>query len=223
MEPVVTKLLEKDLNQVAVYVAIKGTDAVKTRSGVDLKATKWEAADLEKLKALDTELETESQSQASILELIQLADVKDARRREIDLSNSEHAPWYNKAITSFLAVLTVGLVFFMFWKSVSITSTPAATGSLEQAKYRMDSLLTTKWPDSTKAIQAVTQLEMASRAKETAQQIVDLHKEQRSTQKEIILYILGVLSAVLTQVYSYYFGSSRGSARKDETISKLQK
>lgn len=26
---------------------------------------------------------------------------------------------------------------------------------------------------------------------------------------------------VLTQVYSYYFGSSRGSARKDETIAKM--
>jgi len=36
--------------------------------------------------------------------------------------------------------------------------------------------------------------------------------------KEIILYILGVLSAVLTQIYSYYFGSSAGSAAKSHTI-----
>jgi len=36
--------------------------------------------------------------------------------------------------------------------------------------------------------------------------------------KEIILYILGVLSATLTQIYSYYFGSSAGSAAKSHTI-----
>jgi predicted type IV restriction endonuclease len=37
--------------------------------------------------------------------------------------------------------------------------------------------------------------------------------------KEIVLYILGILSAILVQVYSYYFGSSSGSAAKDRTIS----
>lgn len=40
--------------------------------------------------------------------------------------------------------------------------------------------------------------------------------------KEIILYILGVLSAVLTQIYSYYFGSSASSAAKDRTISSIK-
>lgn len=43
----------------------------------------------------------------------------------------------------------------------------------------------------------------------------DLIKEDK---KEIILYILGVLSATLTQIYSYYFGSSAGSAAKQKTI-----
>ena len=40
--------------------------------------------------------------------------------------------------------------------------------------------------------------------------------------KEIILYILGVLSAILTQIYSYYFGSSAGSAEKSRTLAGLQ-
>jgi hypothetical protein len=39
--------------------------------------------------------------------------------------------------------------------------------------------------------------------------------------KEIILYILGVLSAILTQIYSYYFGSSAGSAAKSHTIANI--
>ncbi len=40
--------------------------------------------------------------------------------------------------------------------------------------------------------------------------------------KEIILYILGVLSATLTQIYSYYFGSSAGSAAKSQTLAAIQ-
>jgi hypothetical protein len=45
-----------------------------------------------------------------------------------------------------------------------------------------------------------------------------------SSGKEVIMYILGVLSAILTQIYSYYFGSSAGSAAKSLTIAgKLDK
>lgn len=36
--------------------------------------------------------------------------------------------------------------------------------------------------------------------------------------KDIVIYILGVLSGILTQVYSYYFGSSAGSAAKQKAI-----
>ena len=40
--------------------------------------------------------------------------------------------------------------------------------------------------------------------------------------KDIILYVLGVLSAILTQIYSYYFGSSAGSAAKSHTIANIK-
>ena len=42
-------------------------------------------------------------------------------------------------------------------------------------------------------------------------------------EKDIIIYVLGVLSAVCTQVVSYYFGSSQGSAQKQTQIDKLIK
>lgn len=44
----------------------------------------------------------------------------------------------------------------------------------------------------------------------------------RSESKDIIMYILGVLSALLTQIYSYYFGSSQGSADKSRTLAGMQ-
>jgi uncharacterized membrane protein (DUF106 family) len=40
--------------------------------------------------------------------------------------------------------------------------------------------------------------------------------------RDIVLYILGVLSTILTQIYSYYFGSSAGSADKARTIASMK-
>jgi hypothetical protein len=39
--------------------------------------------------------------------------------------------------------------------------------------------------------------------------------------KDIVLYILGVLSAILTQVFSFYFGSSMGSSDKNKIIENM--
>ena len=41
------------------------------------------------------------------------------------------------------------------------------------------------------------------------------------SQKDIIIYVLGVLSAISTQVIAYYFGSSIGSTNKDQTIKRI--
>jgi len=41
--------------------------------------------------------------------------------------------------------------------------------------------------------------------------------------KEVILYILGVLSASVTQIFSFYFGSSQSSHDKQVAINDLQK
>lgn len=38
--------------------------------------------------------------------------------------------------------------------------------------------------------------------------------------KDIILYILGALSAIVTQIFSFYFGSSEGSAKKSVDLQK---
>jgi hypothetical protein len=41
--------------------------------------------------------------------------------------------------------------------------------------------------------------------------------------KDILIYILGVLSAAVTQILGYYFGSSQGSKEKDDKIKGLMK
>lgn len=41
------------------------------------------------------------------------------------------------------------------------------------------------------------------------------------TKKDILIYVMGVLSAIATQIISYYFGSSQGSTAKNNSIDKL--
>lgn len=44
-----------------------------------------------------------------------------------------------------------------------------------------------------------------------------------STRKDILIYILGVLSAIATQIVSYYFGSSQGSKEKSDQLREAMK
>ena len=47
--------------------------------------------------------------------------------------------------------------------------------------------------------------------------------EVKENAKDILIYILGVLSAAVTQILSYYFGSSQGSKDKSDEIKALIK
>lgn len=40
--------------------------------------------------------------------------------------------------------------------------------------------------------------------------------------KDVVLYVLGVLSAIITQVFSFYFGSSQGSSDKNRIIEQMK-
>lgn len=44
-----------------------------------------------------------------------------------------------------------------------------------------------------------------------------------SSRKDILIYILGVLSAISTQIVSYYFGSSQGSKDKSDQLKEVLK
>ena len=52
--------------------------------------------------------------------------------------------------------------------------------------------------------------------------VVIFRKEVGQDTKELIYYILGVLSAIITQIFSFYFGSSQGSADKQQFIKEMQ-
>ena len=44
-----------------------------------------------------------------------------------------------------------------------------------------------------------------------------------ASRKDILIYVLGVLSAIATQIVSYYFGSSQGSKDKSDQLKEALK
>jgi len=48
-----------------------------------------------------------------------------------------------------------------------------------------------------------------------------LFKDVPEGKKDIVIYILGALTAICGQIYSYYFGSSSGSKAKTDQLNKV--
>ena len=51
--------------------------------------------------------------------------------------------------------------------------------------------------------------------------VVIFRDVENQNTKELIYYILGVLSAIVTQIFSFYFGSSQGSSDKQQIIREM--
>lgn len=219
MLPIVAGLLSQGLNLVANAALAKGKDYVKEKTGVDLDRGQLTHEDLVKLKQFEYEHEEEllklrtEQDKLNLTETqLYIGDTQDARKREAAIAISENAPWYNKAITPFLAVLTVLLTFGAFARMTYVSDDPPPT-SKEVVEAREILLKVVAEKDA-----SIERIQAAKMLVEAADKAATAAVAQKSTQKEIMLYILGVLSAIATQIYAYYFGSSKGSARKDETI-----
>ena len=97
-----------------------------------------------------------------------IEDTGNARNREIQVAQSEHATKLSKNISPYLALGTTVLTFALFYILIFSPETIKGDG------------------------------------------------------KDIIIYILGALSSILAQVFSYYFGSSAGSAAKQKTIEGMK-
>jgi hypothetical protein len=151
---IVSGLIQNNMHKVADAVMDKGVDYVEQKMGIKLKP-----------EGELTESDVKSLQEAAMKheEFMAEIDAKDrdsARNREIEIANSDKAPYINKVVTPFLALGVVGLSFVLFSILIFVEVKPEA--------------------------------------------------------KDILIYILGVLSAAVTQILSYYFGSSQGSKDKDD-------
>lgn len=197
MAPFIAGLLASGLRLVANAALVKGKDFIKEKTGVDLdegKATLSEG-DIAKLRQFEIEHEEELlrlQLEENKLGLEEtkayLADVQDTRAQQSAVLISEHAPWYAKAIQPALAALVVVATIILFALFVFWSGGNFPLLDAD-GKPLVDS--------AGKAI---------------------LGPKLNPTQKDIIIYILGVLSAAITQILGYYFGSSAGSKSKSDAL-----
>lgn len=189
MPPFILGLLGAGLRLVANAALVKGKDFIKDKTGVDLDKAVLSQEDQLKLRQFELDHEEELlrlQLEDNRLGLEEtkayLADVADARKREVDIAISDKVPGYIKATPTVLAWDTVGITLLLFAFFVVISGDSGKTDAAGTAIPRIN-----------------------------------------PTQKDIIVYILGVLSAVVTQIFSYYFGSSKSSESKNQTIDSALK
>lgn len=200
MAPFIAGLLSAGLRLVANAALVKGKEFIKEKTGVDLVEDKSRLSEEDTLKLRQFELEHEEellklQLEDNKLSLEEtkayLADVQNARTQHSAVLMSDNAPWYAKAIQPVLAALIVVSTIVLFACFVSWSGSDAHAPLLGQdGKPILDG--------AGKPI---------------------LTPLLNQTQKDIIIYILGVLSAAVTQVLGYYFGSSSGSKDKTDAMS----
>ena len=132
--------------------------------------------------------------------------------------------WLSKNIASTISVFTLVFSFLLFFYFVYLASMPNPVSPEVTASTAMVNDLTAQYAKATdpkERTQLLESLNMAQRALDNNLRIALDQKDQKGMMKDFVLYILGVLSSLITTVFGYYFGSSRSSAKKDDAFAKM--
>lgn len=174
----------------------------------------------------ETDLSNDKKPDAIITETRTVKNTSPASQNPIlsqPSTNASSETWLNRHIASILALISVLLTFLMFWFFVDIANDPIKElRSLNLAKHELQissEALSTAPTDAEKK----KEVDVLKTKVINAQSEVDESKERRQMMKDFVLYILGVLSSILTTVFGYYFGSSKSSSNKDEAFQEMAK
>lgn len=171
----------------------------------------------------------------------QQPDPTQSDRRSL-AGTSDNGTWLGTITRPLLALGTVLITFFMFGYFIQVANGPVqeiqglntaqrnfdfAQGELDTANSLLQKTDPGK-PEEKKKLEdgAAAKRKMLDEARAAlgnAKATLEVSREQRTTTKELILYILGVLSSALTTILGYYFGSSKSSADKNSTINEIAK
>ena len=171
-----------------------------------------------------------------------MSDNPEKQQQESDQVES----WISRNISPILALVTVILTFIMFGVFIYVIMFPPEEEikAVAAAEGKYEKALQVEVVDSTR--QAISnaakgKLSKIDSTRQTGGQNLkeDLRfyknkvvyaktalkekQDQRTMVKDIMLYILGVLSSILTSIFSYYFGSSKSSSQKNDTLNMMVK
>ena len=194
MPPFITALLGSGLRLVANAALVKGKEFVEEKTGVALDQPSLSQEDQLKLQQFQLEHEEE-------LLKLQLEDNKLGLEEE-KLKFEEVKVYLQDVADARAQQSTVQMSAAAPWYAKAIQPALAVFGVL--VTFGLFSVFV-YWAGGTHLVAGPDGKE-------------HLEPKMNPTQKELVVYILGVLSAVVTQIFSYYFGSSAGSARKSEQL-----
>lgn len=133
-------------------------------------------------------------------------------------------------------LLTFGMFFYFVWvssrPSVEINNLNACMRDMAVAQQQLDAVKNPiKNPEAKPGTANIAQQNSEDELRnklahskilcDYAKATLDTVKERQATMKEIMLYVLGVLSSALTTILGYYFGSSKGSSEKNHALNAI--
>jgi hypothetical protein len=171
------------------------------------------------------------------------AEIHRKKVASINTNFSKHDTAFGKLAGPILALSTVFATFFLFGYFVFITNSHsqeindvnACLRDMALYQHKLDEAMSPAKSADAKAGSAPAEKKISDEEIKIitnslantkincdyAKASLDTAKDRQSTMKEIILYVLGVLSSALTTILGYYFGSSKGSSEKNHAINAI--
>lgn len=153
-----------------------------------------------------------------------MSDNPEKQQQESDQVES----WISRNISPILALVTVILTFIMFGVFIYVIMFPPEEEikAVAAAEGKYEKALQVEVVDSirqTGGQNLKEDLRFYKNKVVYAKTALKEKQDQRTMVKDIMLYILGVLSSILTSIFSYYFGSSKSSSQKNDTLNMMAK
>ena len=153
-----------------------------------------------------------------------MSDNPEKQQQESDQVES----WISRNISPILALVTVILTFIMFGVFIYVIMFPPEEEikAVAAAEGKYEKALQVEVVDSirqTGGQNLKEELRFYKNKVVYAKTALKEKQDQRTMVKDIMLYILGVLSSILTSIFSYYFGSSKSSSQKNDTLNMMAK
>lgn len=196
MTPLILGLLSSGLRLVANAVLVKGKEFIKEKTGIDLEDSKASLSEEDIATLRQFEIEHEEELLRLQLEenKLGLEETKAYLADVQDARAQQTAVQMSKDAPWYVKAVQPALAILVVLTTISLFALFVYwTGDVSVLN-----------PDCTPKLDANGKLLTSPRINET--------------QKDIIIYILGVLSAAITQILGYYFGSSSGSKSKGDDL-----
>lgn len=196
MTPLILGLLSSGLRLVANAILVKGKEFIKEKTGIDLEDSKASLSEEDIATLRQFEIEHEEELLRLQLEenKLGLEETKTYLADVQDARAQQTAVQTSKDAPWYVKVVQPALAILVVLTTIVLFALFVYwTGDVSVLN-----------PDCTPKLDTNGKLLTSPRINET--------------QKEIIIYILGVLSAAITQILGYYFGSSSGSKSKGDDL-----